>query len=37
MEDWKGAISKSFSEVIANARGYEDGSQLDPSDAIQSK
>jgi hypothetical protein len=37
MEDWKGAISKSFSEVIANARGYEDGQQLDPSDAIQSK
>jgi hypothetical protein len=37
MEDWKGAISKSFSEVIANARGYEGGDQLDPSDAIQSK
>jgi len=37
MEDWKGAISKSFSEVIANARGYDDGQQLDPSDAIQSK
>lgn len=37
MEDWKGAISKSFSEVIANARGYDDGKQLDPSDAIQSK
>lgn len=37
MEDWKGSISKSFSEVIANARGYEGGEQLDPSDIIQSK
>ena len=37
MEDWKGAIQKSFSEVIANARGYENGDQLDPTSAIQSK
>jgi hypothetical protein len=37
MEDWKGAIQKSFSEVIANARGYKDGEQVDPTDAIQSK
>ena len=37
MEDWKGAIQKSFSEVIANARGYDGGDQLDPTSAIQSK
>ena len=37
MEDWKSAIQKSFSEVIANARGYEGGDQVDPTVAVQSK
>lgn len=37
MEDWKSEIQKSFSDVIAKARGYEGGDQVDPSLAMQSK